>query len=192
MGVSVAIIRQILTTWQTPASSDGVSVMYFESGLSVNAQRNALAALWAEIGNGLSNQIRWTVPSEGVEIEDSTGTLTGTWSDGIPLSDVGEGAAQPVPDASQILLRWRSETVVNGRFLRGRTFIPGLTVSNMVSGNIGTTALGVFQAAVTDFIAEPSGLVIWHRPNGASPGSHDVATTGSVWSELAVLRRRRS
>jgi len=124
-------------------------------------------------------------------LDETTGTLTGSWTDGTAQAGTGTNTGTPVPDASQALVQWRTVTITNGRFLRGRTFIPSVALSQVVGGNLQAPAVTVIQNAANALIASGAGLVVWHRPIAGSGGSHDAVSTASVWTEFAVLRRRR-
>lgn len=187
----MATIRQILTDWQTAAGTGMVSVMYFDADADVELQRERINDLFTDMSPGLSTQVEWVVRTAGVELDDATGGLVNSWAEPTTRVGQGDGEAESVPDASQILLRWRTPDVVNGRFVVGRTFVPGLTNGNLAQGNIATAALSVFQAAATDFRASLADFRVWHRPIAGSGGSSHNPNAAQVWPELAVLRRRR-
>lgn len=187
----MANIRQVLTDWTTVNGSGKVTVMYFEQGISVAAQRLALGAFFLAVQAHLDNSVTWRVRTDGVEVDDGTGTLTGSWTDATARNGAGTGGGEPVADATQALIRWKTSSIVGKRFLQGRTFIPGLASSNEINGNIAAATQTAFNTAGNALIASAAGLVVWHRPISGSGGSHDAVSTCATWSELAVLRRRR-
>lgn len=187
----MAVIREILTRWTTINGSGKVTVMYFESAIDVADQRDHLNNFWQTIKPTLDNSASYVIDTDGRELEDSTGGLTGSWSDVVPYGGAGGGGGEPVADATQGLIRWKCADIINGRFLQGRTFIPGCASSAEVAGNVLPATRAVWQGAANSLISAGSGLVIWHRPGGTGPGSHDAVSTARVWSEFAVLRRRR-
>lgn len=184
--------REQLVTWTTPAGSNFVSVLFYDSALGVVAdERAALDVFLTAVSELLGTNIDWVIEPTGRILDDSTGGLTGFWSE--PTVHQGSGTAVSgaiVPDASQILLRWRTSTVTSGRLLQGRTYIPGLWASAVDDGEIDAEAFADLTSFVNTFVPT-SGLVIWHRPTGGSGGSTADVTSGSVWNELAVLRNRR-
>lgn len=174
------------------ASGSGkVSVMYFLADGAVAAQRTALGTFWGAVDGALDNSVQWSVRGEGIEIDDATGTLVDSWAEASAKTGQGAGNDNPVPDAAQVLVRWRTSSVVNGRFLVGRQFIPGLGALNSTDGNVGGTSITIVQNAANALIASGTGLVVWHRPGPSGTGSSTAVSTASVWSELAVLRKRR-
>jgi hypothetical protein len=193
----MATIRQIITTWNTPAGGDRKSVMFFEGGIAVASQRAALNTLWQAVDNAMASSTGWLVETAGVELDDQNGDLVGAWSHSTAYGGAGGGAGEPVPDSAQALIRWKTSTILDGRFLQGRTFLPGLTVGTSDDGNLqGATAVSL-QTAANAFIASAAGLVIWHRPlkdddgNVTRTGGHTAVSTADIWGEFAVLRRRR-
>jgi len=183
--------REILTDWTTPAGGGFRSVTFWDETPSVAAQRAAWNDFLLDINTVLDDGTDWNVQTTGREMDDATGTLNGEWADATVQSGGGAGAGETVPDASQILLRWNTAEIVNGRFLRGRQFIPGAQTAALVSGNLAPGNVDAINAAITTFLATVTGFGIWHRPVAGAGGVFRLVTSGSCWSELAVLRQRR-
>jgi len=101
-------------------------------------------------------------------------------------------AGEAVPDASQGLMRWSTGTIIDGRFVQGRTFIPGVSTSRVSQANLNAATQSAWNAAAVTLIAANVGLSVWHRPVGGAGGFSAVVDGGTAWSEFAVLRRRRS
>jgi len=182
--------REIITDWVTPGGSGFVSVMYFDLGSPAAAQRSALGAFWNNVDALLDSNALWTIRTDGRELDDATGTLTGAWSEATAYTGAGALAGQCVPDAAHVLFRWGTGVVVNGRFLKGRTFVPGLSTAQILEGNVATAAVTTFNTAAAALTS--SSLGVWHRPVAGAGGVFQDVTTGTVWNELAVLRQRRN
>lgn len=187
----MAELHQIISRWTTINGGGKVAVMYFLAAIPIEDQREALGAFWEDVCPNLDNSTSVVVDTDGVTIDDATGGLVDSWADPTPYTFSGGGTGEPVDDAAQILVRWKTATIVGGRFLQGRTFIPGSNVANLSNGNLIGSTQTALQTAVNTFIASAAGLAVWHRPKEAAPGSSDAVSTGSVWNEFAVLRRRR-
>lgn len=184
-------LREINTQWGGSSGGVHFSVMYFDASVAVASQRTALQTFWTAIKPILSPRWGYTILTTGRELDDATGTLTGAWTESSTKNGVGTGGTEQVADASQALIQWRTATIVNGRFLRGRTFIPGLQSASLSSGNLLAASQTVIQNAANALIASATALEIWHRPITGSGGSSDAVSTATVWGELAVLRKRR-
>lgn len=183
--------REILTTWRTDAGSQFKTVMYFVDSDPVADQRTALAAFWTAADAVCAGTTTWTIETAGRELDSASGSLTGAWAEGSVKTGTGGGAGDQSGDALQALVRWHTNNIVGGRFLQGRTFIPGLASTVIVDGNLSAAAITALQTAANAFIASTFEPVVWHRPVSGSGGATFAASTASVWQELAVLRRRR-
>jgi hypothetical protein len=183
--------REILTTWRTDAGSSFVSVMYFSTAGTVANQRTALAAFWTAADGICAGTTTWTIDTDGRELDTASGSLTGAWTETSVKTGAGGGAGDQSGDALQGLVRWHTGAIVNGRFLQGRNFIPGLAATAIVDGNLSAAAITIVQNAANTFLASGEPPSVWHRPVSGSGGALQAATSASVWAELAVLRRRR-
>lgn len=185
--------REIIVDWSVEDGGGGLSVTYWDSAAGVAGQRAALSSFLTDLNGILSEETSWSIRQEGRVLNDASGTLTGVWSEGTSYTGTGTVGPFSVLNTSQLLVRWLTDDIVGGRFVRGRTNIPGVDAS-MTDGNWTTGALTVATTAVTDFLAIPGvSLGVWHRPAvGGTGGSFHEVTGGNVWNESAVLRRRRS
>jgi len=183
--------REIVVDWTTASGGGKVSVFFFDTTGTVSNQRLDLATFLGNVDGALDNSVSWTIRVAGRDLDDSTGALIGAWTEGTTRTGVGNNATEPVADATQVLFQWHTGVIVNGRFLRGRTFIPGLTNSILSNGNILAANVASFDAFAETFLASSDTFGVWHRPTSGTGGSFHLATSATVWSELAVLRRRR-
>lgn len=183
--------REITVDWVTAAGPGHVSVFNFNEGVAVATQRAALNTFLGAIDGALDSSVTWTVSTSGREWNSTTGALEGAWSDSTPYTGVGGVSGEPVADATQILFRWDTATIVNGRFLTGRTYVPGCAIINMADGNMEETIRAAIEANGQTFAGSAATPVVWHRPISGSGGQEAQMQVCSVWSEFAVLRRRR-
>lgn len=185
---------EVITEWAGPQGSGLRSIMYFDGGTvgELSAARGDLNAFWGGMSGVLSDQYTWNISPAARVLAPNNGGLIDVVSDVSVLSGAGAQAQQPVPDASQVLTQWRTGIVLGGRFLQGRTYVPGLTTGSITAGNITPVVVAALNGVVSDFLAASGGQFgIWHRPTGGSGGSWSPVVSGAVWGELAVQRRRR-
>lgn len=187
----MATIREITTIWGLPSGTGHVSVMYFSTTPTIASQRTALQAFWTTIGPSLASTVGWTVATTGRELDAQTGVLTGAWSENTAKAGFGTGGSVPIPDAAMLLIQWRTGTIVNGRFLRGRTFIPGASTGAVVGGNVTPAVTTAMVNAGSTLAGSAADLLVWHRPIAGSGGTGVTVTSVTAWSEYAVLRKRR-
>lgn len=187
-------LYEVLTEWTGPGHSPKVTVMHFLDAANLEDCRAAVGALWESIDPSISDDYSWEVATEGKVINDASGQITDFWSSSTLLTGTGAASGTPLPDAAQALLRWRTATVVAGRRVQGRTYIPGLTAGSLSTtnpGNLIQTTQVQIAAAGEDLIADNVGFVIWSRPGTNRPGSSALVTNASCWNEFATQRRRR-
>lgn len=183
--------RELIVNWVTPAGAGFKSVTYWIEASAVASQRLALHNFCMAVRGQLDNQVQFFQDNSGRELDTATGALTGLWNEPTAYGNVGNGTGDAVADATQALVRWDTNHIVNGRFLRGRTFVPGLVDTAVTDGILSATAKGVFQAAGAALIAAGVQFGVWHRPTSGSGGVMWAAQTAAAQDRLAVLRRRR-
>lgn len=185
------MVREILVDWGGPGSGGKLSVLYFDTAFAIDDQRAAIGAMLGAVDTFLDNAVTWSVRQSGREMATATGALTGEWTDSGTVSGTGASVGQATADSTQALLRWTTGVVVSGRFLKGRTFIPGLESNSFTDGNLNSTVQSGMNSAAIGMVTADVGFSIWHRPVGGSGGVLHPVVSGSVWAEGAVLRRRR-
>lgn len=148
---------------------------------------DAVGTFWDSIKNLLHTSL--TLTSEPAVAQLALdGTLQGVETT-TPFSHSGTSGSEPLPFATQMLVQLTTDTVVNGRILRGRIFIPALTESSNDNGRPTAAAIAAVGIAAT-VLAGPTNLVflgVWSR-KWTTLGQVRAA---SAWSEFAVLRSRR-
>lgn len=185
------MVREIVVDWTGPGSANKVSVFHFTEDFNVSQQRVALDQFFEAIKSQFKSSFAWNVRTEGRELDDASGGLAGAWADPAVQSGAGTANGEQVPDASQVLVRWTTGVIARGRFLKGRTFLPGLANVNVSNGNLQAAARNTIATAAAGLVSPEVGLAVWSRPQSGSGGSVALVTGSGVWQELAVLRRRR-
>ena len=184
--------REILTDWTTPAGGGFRSVTFWDSAVAVADQRDQWQTFLETIATVLDDGTDWVIRTTGRDLDNATGTLVGEWNDVTPQIGGGAGSGESVPDAAQILVRWNTEQIINGRFLRGRTYIPGCQTAGLFGGNLSAANVAAISEAANDSLVDNNNFGVWHRPVAGAGGPFNLATSASCWAELAVLRQRRA
>lgn len=186
------MVREILTEWTTVSGAGKLSVMYFDETEPAGVQRQDIGTLFDAIAPDLANTTSFRVAQSGRELDTATGTVTGFWDSNTVHDGIGGAAVTAIADVAQLLLRWRTSTVINGRLVQGRTFVPGASSGEINGGNVASAMVTAAAAACTTFLTERPDFVIWHRPVNGAGGSAVPVTSSGVWSEWAVQRKRRN
>lgn len=167
-----------------------LNTLYFagsDSQTQADAAVAATGAFWGAVDAIIDNETSWATEAEVAQI-NVNGTLEGIFAT-TPQTGTGGVAGSALPKASQGLIRWMTGAFIAGRRLRGRTFVPSLTTGALNNGVLTAAAITVLQNAANALnAADLPPLVIWSKTNSQA---HEVESA-TVWSELAVLRSRRS
>lgn len=176
-----------------------------DGGTSIaQSATNWVGAYWATLDDRIVAPLSWTTDAEVPTFSEATGKITKV--DAVtPVSGVGGLAAEALPYATQLLTRLITSQFVNGRRVRGRIFIPGLSETDNTAGLPAATLRTTATTAATGLITQSTGtLAVWSRPYsaldddgqpipGKTPrvGSQHAVTSVSTWTQWSVLRSRR-
>lgn len=133
--------------------------------------------------------------SPTIEIfDETTGLLTGYETDPEQLDPVNGTGTGSFSGPSGAVINWLTSTVVNGRRLRGRTFIvPLRSTAYEDDGTLGANIIGDLNEAAS-VLSGPdfeSTFCIWSRPQGGGTGAVGPVIGHQVPDMAAVLRSRR-
>lgn len=182
------MVKEIIAQYGGPGRNPKLSVWHYEDSLDNDAIKTALQTFYTSVAGTWSNQYSVQIQPTVRILNTATGALVG--ESGFTVAPVvinGTIAGQPVPDAVAVLFRWNTEEVVGGRFLKGRTFVPGLAVTQLTNGNLTGSVNTSLNNIATTLANDSNGPSIWSQKHGIQ---HFVQT-GNAWGELATQRRRR-
>jgi hypothetical protein len=186
----MANLNKIPVVWSGGPGMPGVSIFYSDSvsGPPLGALGAFFTAIKASFPTGLS----WTIPGSGDVLDSSTGVLNGSWSAAGGSTVAASGAATSYAGAAGAFVRWQTSGIVNGRRVKGRTFLVPLISSVYASGVIQTGTVSAFQSAANTFVASAGAdMRIWHRPTAGAGGIAYPITAAVVPNLATVLRSRR-
>lgn len=164
------------------------------------ATAHGLMTSWLQaIAPRLHPSVSVTVQPEVREVAIATGETTDIVAV-TPTTVTGTGSGNRVPDVCQVLYRLVTPNVLGGRRVKGRINVPGLDDNLTVQGGLTATAQNQFQSAIDTTLLSgtaPATLLVYSRPRMLEdvvirPGFAFEVASASVWSELAVLRSRRT
>lgn len=189
-------------TWTGFMGSPGYTNMYFldpdpisQAGLDQTALR--LHNFWDSIEPFLPLSVRVNLPSILEHIDTATGELLDElpFEPGTVIAGTGSSTFSAPSGAC---INWNTSGIVNGRRLRGRTFIVPLSDAAYQSdGTIVDTSRTNLQAIANTYADASVGLgidgAIWHRPTspGAADGAAAGITSATVGDRVAILKSRR-
>lgn len=195
------IIRTNAILSGTAFPSPGITGMWWSpqtAGGSIADATDCLArfrAAWNAITAHIDDAIAVDFDPICIAVEDTTGALQGAFAGTDPATVGGAVATDALPHQTQGLLRLGTSSVIGGRRVRGRLYIPGpCEVDNSVNGNPAASYISDITAAFAALNtagATTSMPRIWHRPQGGSGGQAVAITSFAVATSWSVLRSRR-
>jgi len=185
----MATIRRYRVQWNGLTGLPGYSLFYAPAGAAAGAD---LKTFFTALTNKAPAPCSWTIPTSGDELDDNTGTITGTWT------DAGGGTVGPSSSnvayaaGTGAYVTWNTAAIVNGRRLKGRTFFcPIITTEYDTAGTLGASMQTTLASAAGN-LAASTNIVIWHRPPpGGAGGSSSVVVSALVPDKVTSLRSRR-
>lgn len=176
-------------TWTGFSGAPGYSVFYATPDMGISGD---IKTFFTAIDDYIPSGVNIQCPTSGDRLDEATGQLLETWSGGVGGTVQGQVAGNYASPAG-ICVNWLTNGVVNGRRVRGRTFIVP-TAANIFAadGTLADNHLAVFQAAADALVASAAGdLLVWHRPVGGAGGSAHAIVAARVSDKVSVLRSRR-
>ena len=121
--------------------------MYF---LSSETCVVAVRAFWDTVKGAMPTDVSIKVENTGDLIEDTTGELTGAWSQAPVAAVLGSSLGKYGAPCGGIV-RWETSTILDGHRLRGRTFIvPMSSDFYATDGSLDVAGIAAFQTAGSD------------------------------------------
>lgn len=143
----------------------------------------------------LPNIVTLSFPSSLEEFDTGTGQLVASHSITPAAAVTGTGGSAVFSSAVGACINWKTDLVLNGRRLRGRTFMVPLQSLPSFDGNgtLGVAARVAFESAANALINNASGLplFVWHRPPPGGGGAASSVVAATVNDKTAILRSRR-
>lgn len=182
------MVKEYRATWTGPGHSPKYNIFHSEDSEDADLIKGVITAFYTSIAPHVNSSFqvkldptyRTLVTATGALVADTPYTIA-------PLPVSGSSAGAALPDAAAVLCRWNTGVIVSGRFLRGRTFLPGCTVGLMAAGNLAGSGYTTLNSAASTLAGATPRIAIWSRAHGVL---HPVQA-GSVWNEVATQRRRR-
>ena len=186
----MAVLNRHRTVWSGFVGGPGVTTLYWSdvTGPNLTAWNTHLTAIAARY----PSVITWTSQNTGDRIDDATGAIVGAWTVGAVAPVVATGTGGYFAPAGNVI-NWRTAGIVNGKRVRGRTFMVPLNGSSQdTDGSIATASISTLRTALASFVtAAAADLRVWHRPVDGSGGSSHVVTAADIPDKACVLRSRR-
>lgn len=151
----------------------------------------AAATAWRAFLNQGTGTLRtgmsYNTISEVSVVDPTTDEVVGIEPVSVPQI-IFTSTEDPLPPATQALVRWRTNVYVGGREIRGRTSLPGWTEGQSTAGLVAPSIITALQGKVAALLADTTcEFAVYSKKNG----TWIPVTAGSPWNQWAVLRSRR-
>lgn len=188
MGTST--IARIRTIFTGVAGTPWYSNFYFDDdGTAAGVYQTKVLAFWTALVPGHMRSGITATMVNPIPIMTAAGSIVSVVT-GAGGSTNGSQSVDPLPPATQALLRLHTGVFEGGREIRGRVFVPGLTEADNSSAGVSSTLLADMSAAAAS-LQGSSGAngawVVWSKKNA----SWAAITSWSGWNQFAVMRSRR-
>lgn len=183
-------IKKAQAIWTGFNGAPGYTTLYFgTASVTIAAQ---MRVFFDAIKALLPSIVTIQVQSTGLTVDIATGAATGTWTEAAVTPVVGTTAGV-YSAPSGAVVDWLTPSFINGRRLRGRSFIvPMASASYQNDGSILGTSLTILQNAASAFVAASAvDFVVWKRPVDGAGGVAVAVTSAIVPDKAVVLRSRR-
>lgn len=190
-------VHRVSARWTGFQGAPGYSNFHFSEftgGADPDQMIGRVAEFFEVLYATLASQVTVTVSSIVEEFDETTGQLTG-YLDGEEDAVISAtGSNTPFSGPSGAVVNWLTNTVSNGRRVRGRTFLVPLRSSVYENdGTLSSGTLTTINEAAEGLVGGDwnSEFVVWSRPTGGSGGVLAPVTGHRVPDMAAVLRSRR-
>jgi hypothetical protein len=192
----MAIFR-VTAEWTGFSGAPGYSVLHFnaveETTDAAQLAADAVGTFFRSIEDYLGAGVQVRIGGAVDIIDEASGELL-TMLNVTPPAAASSGVSTGYSAVSGAVVHWITNSVRNGRRVRGKNFIVPLSGSSYDStGTLTPTVLLQLQGAADALVGAAPGLVVWARPSatGATDGLSADVTTARVPDKAAVLRSRR-
>jgi len=189
-------MHRVRVTWTgAPVVGPSVSTFYFEE-LATDAPITALKNFFTANILRHPTGIQWTIPSSGDILNETDGSLAGSWS--FPGAGGVVASTGPSNFANGVGYRvqWRTNGIHNERRVIGSTFmVPMEATAFEGAGNIVAGTITAVQTAASAFVTACAGdLVIWSKPKDESTadGELNAVVSAIMPDKVSWLRSRRT
>lgn len=181
------MVMQMRLQWTGYGSDPHYSILNYPDDTDPILAMDAFLDFMLAIDDLIIADYSWQFEDEVRILDTVTGQLQSIEPTTAPPADQGLATLEPVADATQLLVRWRTDTIAGGRRLQGRTYLPGFSIGSLSDGNVIPSTVSTVTTAANALVGSGYAPVVWSRKNGiiASVGS------ASVWTEWATQRKRR-
>lgn len=190
-------IFRVTARWSGFPGAPGYSNFHFTGstpGDVALGERERVRAFFSRVTARLASGTIIEIDPVVTEFDETTGQMIGMHLDEEELEPLESSGSGSYAGPAGAVVNWRTQTVNNGRLVRGRTFLVPIAGSAFDSdGTLSTAALSQFRGAAEELSGADfeTGFCIWSRPTDGGTGAVAPVVSHDVPDMVAVLRSRR-
>lgn len=186
----MTLLRKVDIVWTGLTGTPYFSQMWFahqpgKASAAATAVSTFFTANQGRIALGLVGSIE----DDQTIIESTTGQAVAVEQGGSAPNIVASGSSEPLPFASQFVLRLRTSVFIDGRRLQGRMFIPA-PVENDSTGRPTAQLVTLWNTAAATLLTSSISFGAWEVYSRKHRVEAQVVSA-SGWNQWGVLRSRR-
>jgi hypothetical protein len=191
-------LMRVTTRWSGFTGAPGYSVMHFSAFEATAAAAqdavDAVRVFFDSVKGHLPSIVSLQVLSDVEIVQEDNGQLLDIVTAPVAPLVVNGSVAGAYSAPSGAVIHWLTNTVSNGRRVRGRTFLVPLANSQYEANGtlLATTVTSITNAAVALINDLDTALVVYGRPSPNGVDGFIAAASGARVPDMAcVLRSRR-
>lgn len=187
----MATVGRMRTVWTGVAGSPYYTNLHFLTNAVGNGLQDAAQA-WADFlqahTTNFVSDLTPVIEPDIPLIDTNTNTMIGSATVAPPAITTA-GGGEALPRFTQLLIRLETGTIVAGRRLRGRIFLPGMQETlNTTQGVPSGTLIASINASLVTLLQQVDAPLAVYGPTHFAYAEVNSAT---AWTQWAVLRSRR-
>lgn len=190
----MALLIRHTAVWTGAAGLPGYSQFYQEStgdpAAEAQAGHDDVAQFFGALASLIPDAVTVTVDPIVQRIDVASGEIASELTVATPSSPVAGTYVSNWSAQIGVLVEWITATHINGRRLRGRTYLVPLGNIGDADGTLSTGTLGTINGATGQVWNGGEVFLVWHRPVAGAGGSVSPITGAVVRDKAAVLRSR--
>lgn len=190
-------VYRVTAEWSGFTGAPGYSNFHFgefTGGADIDQMRNRVGDFFQALYTNVPSSVSISIPPTVEVYDEASGLLTGYEEGGEEITIEATGTVNTYAGPSGAVVNWLTNTVANGRRIRGRTFIvPLRTTAYQSDGTLTSDTLEDIRAAAAGLVQDDfnTGFSVWSRPQNGGSGVLAPVTGYRVPDLAAVLRSRR-
>ena len=187
-------LHRVIINWSHSAiKGSAVTVLHYSGAEGSSPPLAALRAAFEGAKSAFPGGLTLEFPNTGDTIQDTNGELVGTWGTPSVANVLGASGTLTAAAGVGACITWNTGGIINGRRLRGRTFLVPLSAAAYQENGTISDTVYPWLTTLANAIQASGPLAVWHRPSakGLADGNSYGVVSNRVRDKVAILTSRR-